>query len=324
MKKHLQTIPLFLLSFLLLFSSCGGGEGATLVKIGETSFSTAFCRYLTENFKQTLENGDPSFREDGANVERLKKNVLSSLSETAAVYHMAREFGVSADDCLSEAEEVCAAALENEYGGDAAKMEEALSARFMTKDLFIRLYALTLIEEDVFLYYTGEENGLINASDEIVRKDVEANFLHASQILILFEGRTKEEARARAEEALARVESGEDFNELVKIYCEDPAMLSNDDSYYFTKGEFAVRQFEETAASLRVGQTSGIVESDIGLHIVKRLPIEADYVDSHLEELRSSFKTRLFYEYKQQIADSLTVSGEDKLEELIASAIAEK
>ena len=66
------------------------------------------------------------------------------------------------------------------------------------------------------------------------------------------------------------------------------------------------------------------MESEIGLHIVKRLPIEADYVDSHLEELRSSFKTRLFYEYKQQIADSLTVSGEDKLDDLIASTLAKE
>jgi len=69
---------------------------------------------------------------------------------------------------------------------------------------------------------------------------------------------------------LERAQAGEDFRTLVETYGQDPGMQGNPDGYTFTSGVM-VTSFEEATRELEIGEISGIVWSDFGIHIIKRV-----------------------------------------------------
>ncbi len=79
---------------------------------------------------------------------------------------------------------------------------------------------------------------------------------------------------AKQSEALAildRIKNGEKFGKLAKELSTDSGSAKRDGNLgYFTKGKM-VKQFEEVAFKLQIGQISEPVKSDFGYHIIKRL-----------------------------------------------------
>jgi parvulin-like peptidyl-prolyl isomerase len=78
-----------------------------------------------------------------------------------------------------------------------------------------------------------------------------------------------QEARKKAEDVLAQIQKGEkSFEDLAKEYSEDTTAEDGGDLSYFGKGTM-VQEFETAAFSLRVGETSGLVLTEYGYHIIK-------------------------------------------------------
>jgi foldase protein PrsA len=70
---------------------------------------------------------------------------------------------------------------------------------------------------------------------------------------------------------LARIKAGEKFGKLAKEISTDSGSAKRDGNLgYFTKGKM-VKQFEDAAFKLQVGEISGPVKSEYGYHIIKRL-----------------------------------------------------
>ena len=81
----------------------------------------------------------------------------------------------------------------------------------------------------------------------------------------------------RAQEILERAHAGEDFDMLIEMYGEDPGMVGNPDGYTFVSGVM-VAEFEQATRELAIGEISGLVPSQFGYHIIKRVEPNPDDV----------------------------------------------
>lgn len=102
----------------------------------------------------------------------------------------------------------------------------------------------------------------------------------ASHILIAYQGaraaspsttRSKEQAQKLAEEIAQKVKKpGANFAELAMQYTEDPSGKGNGGKLGSFERERMVKPFADAAFALAPGQTSGVVETAFGFHIIYR------------------------------------------------------
>jgi parvulin-like peptidyl-prolyl isomerase len=75
--------------------------------------------------------------------------------------------------------------------------------------------------------------------------------------------------RAKAEDLLRRARGGEDFAKLATDNTDDPGSKANGGFYdWFPRGRM-VKEFEDAAFSMKVGDISNLVETQYGYHIIK-------------------------------------------------------
>ncbi len=117
------------------------------------------------------------------------------------------------------------------------------------------------------------------------------------------------EAKEKAQEVLNLVKGGkEDFGELVKRYSEDTASAENGgDLGYFGRGVM-VKEFEDAVFALGVGETSDLVKTKYGYHIIKVEDKKKN--DKGEEEVRAShilIMSKSFDDYFQELLKEATV-----------------
>lgn len=121
----------------------------------------------------------------------------------------------------------------------------------------------------------------INRSAKISDKDIE-DFYNMHKKEFIAPARYKAShilvsSEQQAEEALNRLDKGEDFAAIAKEVSIDPSRTNGGDLGYFTEGQM-IPDFESACFRLDVGQTSGIVKTQFGYHIIRltdKKPAEA-------------------------------------------------
>ena len=116
------------------------------------------------------------------------------------------------------------------------------------------------------------------------------------------------EIRKRIQKILERIKGGESFAKMARDYSEDPSSSKEGgDLGYFKKGEL-VPALEKETMRLRVGEVSGIVQTELGFHILKLLDrkggepapleevkekVQADYYEKRMEKAYQEFLSKL-------------------------------
>ena len=136
--------------------------------------------------------------------------------------------------------------------------------------------------------------------------------VHASHILIRTpeqaDAAAKAKAKTQADDVLAQLKKGADFAGLAKKVSQDPGSAPNGgDLGFFSKGRM-VPAFEEAAFGLKPGQTSGVVETPFGFHIIRVSEAKAGR-DLEYAEVKAQIEDYL----KQQIRDQKSQEFVDQL-----------
>ena len=92
-------------------------------------------------------------------------------------------------------------------------------------------------------------------------------------------------AKLKAEQILAAVQNGANFEEYIESDGQDPGTASNPDGYIFGPNGGMVAPFLEASLNLAVDEISGLVETNFGYHIIKRYPLDDSFYNGAREAL---------------------------------------
>ena len=120
-------------------------------------------------------------------------------------------------------------------------------------------------------------------------------------------GLEKPAARAKAEEVLKRVKAGENFENLAKEYSDDGSKQNGGDLGWFGKGRM-VPEFENAAFALQPGQTSEIVESQFGFHIIKNEGRRTGDPERASQEVAQEKEKKLIEEIVKRQSGHITIA----------------
>ena len=217
-----------------------------------------------------------SLLSDRAQAQEMIDAIVKGMVDEKLMIAKAEEDTIEVDE-----ERVEEAVREELKGLKAQYGEEAFKEQLRQENLHEREIRDQLRQKYRKESLKGQMYSMLVQDIEVSYRDVEAfreasleelpSLLGVSHILIEPQPSTdrRAEALARAEAALVRVRSGEDFSELARQYSDDPGTApAGGDLGFFSKGQM-VPGFEEAAFSLELGEVSEPVETEFGFHLIK-------------------------------------------------------
>ncbi len=141
------------------------------------------------------------------------------------------------------------------------------------------------------------------------------NRVHAEHILFMTVGKTDAEdaeIKKKAEDVLAQAKKkGANFEDLAKKYSEDPgSKTKGGDLGWIVQGQ-TVPEFEKAAFSLNKGETSDLIKTQYGFHIIKVLDKETAHTKT-FDEVKDSLRpTYLLNKVDQEAASTAEKLSQD-------------
>ena len=284
-KKRSLMFSAFILLMAAVLVGCGNSNLVAKVNgegISVEDFENEYYQYAKIYSLQYGEGIMDQEVQEGLTLrDSLKEEVLNKLIMDELILQDAEKRGIEVTE--EELDEIKNSQLEM-LGGQEA-FEEYLEGQGMTEEAFEDVIRKNIIaqkhQETVF-----EETEI---TDEKLEEYFEENKemlekVEASHILL----ETEEEAK----EVLAKLNAAEpaDFATLAEEVSLDKASAVNGgDLGYFGRGKM-VEEFESAAFGLEEGETSGVVQSDAGFHII-RVTGKMDTVESLKDEIEEAIKS---------------------------------
>ncbi|MFO7447369.1 MAG: peptidylprolyl isomerase [Ignavibacteriaceae bacterium] len=146
---------------------------------------------------------------------------------------------------------------------------------------------------------------------KVTKKQERTPQIRASHILVNFqndEGAVDSAAaRARVDSVAAMLKEGKNFAELAAEYSEDGSRQQGGDLGYFERRNM-VKEFDEAAFLLNVGEYSDVIRTQYGYHIIMLTDKKAypSYADEK-ENLKKMFRQARYQEVYDSFVDSLKI-----------------
>jgi parvulin-like peptidyl-prolyl isomerase len=225
-----------------------GWEGDVVYKITKViPYPAAFVNRNSVRFSNYAEDvktmeyifekqGQDSLGAEAPSDKELREMILDRLIQNELVYQLAKKYDIkiSDEDMEAEMQKIV------EQDESIEKVEETLKEQY---GWGINQFKLKVLKPFLFQ----------QKLQEVISKDEELN----------------QEAKKKAEEALAKVKGGEkSFEDLAKEYSEDATASEGGDLGYFGRGVM-VPEFENAAFALGVNEVSDLVLTKHGYHIIK-------------------------------------------------------
>lgn len=185
------------------------------------------------------------------------------------------------------------------------KFDEFLESLQLSQEYF----ESNLRKELLFDKYRAEILKDVSISEESIKEYFEENkedlvVIRASHILV--------DSEEKAKTALNRLNNGEVFDKVAMDVSMDGSASNGGDLGYFPKGQM-IQEFEDAAFALKEGETSKLVKTEVGYHIIKLVDRKDSYDDlkddivlvlkegkytGKMQELRDKAKVEKYLETK--------------------------
>ena len=132
----------------------------------------------------------------------------------------------------------------------------------------------------------------------------------ASHILITYhnaEGKIDSAAaKATADSALAELKAGVPFEELVEKYSDDTGTKDKGGDLGYFERRMMVKEFDEEAFNMDVGEISGLIQTNFGYHIIKLTDkMDTQPFESEVENLKNIFNKQRYQYEREALINSL-------------------
>ena len=245
-----------------------------------------------------------------AQMQKIENSILDSLIVGELLYQESKKKGI---EVKPETVNEQLAVIKKRFPSEA-EFSKALDKNNMTvskirADISRDMAIQQLIDQEV--------DQKVKTTDEESKAFYDANpkffqqpeRVKASHILIkVDEGASEEkkaEARNKIKDIQQKVQKGEDFAALAKTYSEGPSAPKGGDLDYFGRGQM-VKPFEDVAFSLKPNETSDIVETRFGYHLIKVVDKQPaknmtyaevkDRINKHLKDQKLKTERQLYFD----------------------------
>jgi len=144
---------------------------------------------------------------------------------------------------------------------------------------------------------------------KVTEKQPRVPSIRASHILISFQNEEGQldtvAAKAKIDSLAERIKAGEDFAKLAEEYSADGSKQQGGDLGYFKRRDM-VKEFDEAAFKLEVGEVSDVVKTQYGYHLIK-LTDKKSYAsfEEEKEGLKNLFKQIRYQAVYDELVNSL-------------------
>lgn len=253
-----------------LISGCNakkGGEGTGASKsTGDILAEVNGTNITTGDFAKEMENLPPYLKPMTETPEG-KKEMLETMIVRELVLQQAKKDGIDKSPVVAE------------------KLEE------LKKRLVVEAFLKKKVEEQANI----SDADLQKFYDENKDKFKSDAQIKASHILV------KDEKTAQ--EILAKLKEGKAFEELAKQHSVDSAAPKGGDLGWFSR-ETMLPEFEKAAFALKEGETSGMVKTKFGIHIIK-LTGKRPAGQREFAEVKDQIKAALLPSKQQEVFQKL-------------------
>lgn len=287
----LMVLSLVIVSGILV--ACGGGmsTAATPEAIASAEGFAATVNgspISMQDYQKQVAQVEAFFEQEGLDLEseegrerlaQARRQVLEQMIDQELIRQAAVEMDVSISDAELEShiQEII------EQSGGQEQFAQSLQATGASYDDFRQMLLDQLLSEAIF--------SAVTASIDSVAEQA-----HARHILLP----TKE----RAEEVLTRLQTGEDFAFLAGEYSEDVSSRERGGDMGFFPRRVMPPEVEDAAFSLDIGQTSEIIESPFGFHIIQVLEREEREI---AVEIFENLRQQAFMQWLQGQRENATI-----------------
>ncbi|MFV0414148.1 MAG: peptidylprolyl isomerase [Oscillospiraceae bacterium] len=298
-------------------------DPGVMLTVGTHEISYPEYRYYYLTNKYYLSGGDTTYwasDEDGAKAADLKAQTEEYIRTLYAWVDLADEMGVGLtqeekDDVLSSV-----ASDKREYGTEYKS--RLLQNYLMDEETYIHITQLQTLQSKIQAEYKTQVSaeyadqaleGIVTVKHILVMFDStatdtaanEADVLAQSeQILDLYNTQLAERLAADPTADPTAVKEAL-FEELRLQYDGDTGQTET--GYTFGEGTM-VDEFYAGALALQEGEVSPPVRTDYGYHLILRLPLDQEYVDTNRETLTSTKISTIMSGLIQQRAEGLTLT----------------
>jgi len=245
---------------------------------------------VVDTYVEFLKNQDPTQvpAENTPEFKTLQANILDSLIVLNVLENYAdkNSFKVTQKE-IDDAYQKIVTSYPSESDFEKDLVAKKISKNFLmdqikSQVLRDKIFAdatknITISDAEVKQYYDDNKETLFKVPEQI----------QVSHILIKFDipltEQLKKEAYDKIKVVQEKLKSGEDFAALAKSYSEDTASKENGGDIGLISAGQTIKEFEEAAFALIVGEVSDIVETTYGYHLIKVTDHKDEYIKDFSE-----------------------------------------